>query len=293
MRCVALLTSDIETIRAMTSKRICRSYLFVPANRPERIAKAQQAGADAVIVDLEDAVAPADKEYARQALAQHLVPERPVLVRINGADTPWFCDDLKLCAAAGVSGVLIPKAEQQDAITQASQCIGTGKTIIPIIETARGFDNAQVLATSGHAERLAFGSIDFQVDLGIDGEGEELLYFRSRLVLVSRLAGLLAPVDGVTVAIEDADLLSAETRRGRRLGFGAKLCIHPKQVPVVNACFAPTPEEIAWATRVLEAAERSKGAAVAVDGRMVDTPVIQKAREILSKDRCPGRRKPE
>lgn len=269
----------------MTSKRICRSYLFVPANRPERIAKAQQAGADAVIVDLEDAVAPADKEYARQALAQHLLPERPVLVRINGADTPWFSDDLKLCAAAGVSGVLIPKAEQHDAIIQVAQCIGAGKTIIPIIETARGFDHARVLAMSGHAERLAFGSIDFQVDLGIDGEGEELLYFRSQLVLVSRLAGLLAPVDGVTVAIEDADLLSAETRRGRRLGFGAKLCIHPKQVPVVNACFAPTPEEIAWATRVLEAAERSKGAAVAVDGKMVDTPVIQKARGILSKDR--------
>jgi citrate lyase subunit beta/citryl-CoA lyase len=269
----------------MTPKRICRSYLFVPANRPERISKAQQAGADAVIVDLEDAVAPADKEHARQSLAQYLMPELPVLVRINGADTPWFGDDLKLCAAPGVRGVLIPKAEQRDALIHVAQCAGAGKAIIPIIETARGFDNARLLATSGYAERLAFGSIDFQVDLGIDGEGEELLYFRSQLVLVSRLAGLLAPVDGVTVAIGNAEILRAETQRGRRLGFGAKLCIHPKQVAVVNACFAPTPEEIVWATRVLEAAERSKGAAVAVDGKMVDTPVIQKAREILSRDR--------
>lgn len=284
MLCAAQPTSDRRNIDTMTPKRICRSYLFVPANRPERIAKAQQAGADAVIVDLEDAVAPADKESARRTLAQHLVPERPVLVRINGADTPWFDDDLRLCAAAGISGVLLPKAEQNAAIAEVAQSIGSGKTIIPLIETARGFDNARSLAASGYAERLAFGSIDFQVDLDIDGENEELLYFRSELVLVSRLAGLLAPVDGVTVAIEDTDLLSAETRRGRRLGFGAKLCIHPKQVSVVNVCFAPTPEEIAWATKVLEAAESSKGAAVAVDGKMVDAPVIKKAREILSKN---------
>ena len=262
----------------MTGNRMSRSYLFVPANRPERIAKAQQAGADAVIVDLEDAVAPADKASARDALAKHLASAAPVFVRINGADTPWFADDLKLCAAAGVSGVLLPKAEEAKALADIARVIGAGKAIVPIIETARGFEQARGLAQSGHAQRLAFGSIDFQVDLGIDGEGEELLYFRSGLVLVSRLAGLLPPVDGVTVAIEDA-----ETLRGRRLGFGAKLCIHPKQVAVVNACFAPTAEDIAWAERVLAAAAASKGSAVAVDGKMVDVPVIRKAENILGR----------
>lgn len=267
----------------MTGNRISRSYLFVPANRPERIAKAQQAGADAVIVDLEDAVAPADKAAARDALARHLAPGAPVLVRINGADTPWFADDLKLCAAAGVSGVLLPKAEEAQALADIARAIGAGKAIVPIVETARGFDQARALAHSGHAQRLAFGSIDFQVDLGIDGEGEELLYFRSGLVLASRLAGLLPPVDGVTVAIEDAEILRAETLRGRRLGFGAKLCIHPKQVAVVNACFAPTAEDIAWAERVLAAAAASKGSAVAVDGKMVDVPVIRKAENILGR----------
>ena len=265
----------------MTAKRIARSYLFVPANRPERIAKAQQAGADAVIVDLEDAVAPADKQTARDALASYLVAAQPVLVRINGADTSWFADDLKLCASAGVSGVLLPKAEEVQALAEIARVVGAGKAIVPIIETARGFDNARTLAGAGHAQRLAFGSIDFQVDLGIDGEGEELLYFRSQLVLVSRLAGLMPPIDGVTVAIEEADTLRTETLRGRLLGFGAKLCIHPKQVPVVNGCFVPTADEIAWARRVVEAAAGSRGSAVAVDGKMVDVPVIRKAEQIL------------
>jgi len=265
----------------MTPDRIRHSYLFVPANRPERITKAQQAGADAVIVDLEDAVAPTDKATAREALARHLSPSEPVLVRINAADTLWFADDLKLCEAPGVSGVLLPKAEEPQALAEVARVIGAGKCIVPIIETARGFDQARALATSGHAERLAFGSIDFQVDLGIEGEGEELLFFRSQLVLVSRLANLLPPIDGVTVEIDNADTLRTETRRGRRLGFGAKLCIHPKQVSVVNACFAPTTEEIAWAERVLAAASASKGSAVAVDGKMVDVPVIRKAEGIL------------
>lgn len=267
----------------MAQSSLRRSYLFVPANRPERIAKAQQAGADAVIVDLEDAVAPADKGSARDALAAHLAAAQPVLVRINGADTPWFADDLRLCAAPGVAGVLLPKAEESASLAEIVRVIGRGKTIVPIIETARGFDEARALAQTGLAERLAFGSIDFQVDLGIDGEGEELLYFRSGLVLVSRLANLQPPIDGVTVAIEDAQALRAETLRGRRLGFGAKLCIHPKQVPVVNACFAPTADEVAWAERVLAAASVSKGSAVAVDGKMVDVPVIRKAERILGR----------
>jgi citrate lyase subunit beta/citryl-CoA lyase len=129
--------------------------------------------------------------------------------------------------------------------------------------------------------RLAFGSIDFQFDLGIEGDDEELLYFRSMLVLASRVAGLTAPIDGVTVALDDDAKLHADTLRARRFGFGAKLCIHPRQVASVNAGFRPTAVEVAWATRVLAAAREANGAAVAVDGKMVDRPVILRAQRIV------------
>ena len=260
-----------------------RVYLFVPGSRPERFAKALEGGADAVIVDLEDAVGPADKAAARAALAGWLSPQRPVLVRINGSDTPWFQDDLALCGLPGVAGVVLPKAERAEDVAAVAARAGAGVPVLPLIETAQGIWNAHAVATAPRVQRLLFGSIDFQVDLGIDGEGEELLHFRSQLVLVSRVAGLRAPVDGVCTAIDDAERLRAETQRGRRLGFGGKLCIHPKQVDVVRACYLPGPEEIAWAQRVVAADAAAGGAAVALDGKMIDRPVLMKAREILSR----------
>jgi citrate lyase subunit beta/citryl-CoA lyase len=263
-------------------KAIARSLLFVPANRPERIAKAQRAGAHDVIVDLEDAVAPADKETARAALAQHLDAAAPVFVRVNGPETEWFARDIELCAQPGVAGVLVPKAEDVMQLHVTRQCVGPDKALFPLIETARGFDHARALAECGLAQRLTFGHIDFQLDLGIEGEQDELLYFRSQLVLVSRLAGLPGPIDGVSVAIDDTGRVRAETMYCKRLGFGGKLCIHPKQVPIVNACVIPSAEEQAWARRVLDAAAASQGSAVAVDGKMIDVPVIRKAEEILA-----------
>ncbi|MGE5523100.1 MAG: HpcH/HpaI aldolase/citrate lyase family protein [Rhodospirillaceae bacterium] len=263
-------------------KSLARSLLFVPGNRPERIAKAQRAGAHGVIVDLEDAVATSEKEAARAALARHLDPAAPVLVRVNGPDTEWFQRDLEVCAAPGVAGVLIPKAEDVAHLEATRRSVGADRILLPLIETARGFDRARALAESGLAQRLTFGHIDFQLDLRIEGERDELLYFRSHLVLVSRLAGLPAPLDGVSVAIDDTDRVRAETLYAKRLGFGGKLCIHPKQVPVVNLCFLPSAEEQAWARRVLDAAAASQGSAVAVDGKMIDVPVIRKAEEILA-----------
>jgi citrate lyase subunit beta/citryl-CoA lyase len=185
-----------------------------------------------------------------------------------------------LCRAPGVAGIVLPKAERVDDICLVAE--GAAATsILPLIESAQGFWNAYALAQSPAVQRLVFGSIDFQVDLGINGENEELLYFRSQLVLVSRLAGLQAPVDGVSTALDDPGQIRTDTLRGRRLGFGAKLCIHPGQVAHVNECFRPSREEVAWAKRVMEAASTAKGAAVAVDGRMVDRPVILKAQEVL------------
>lgn len=256
-----------------------RSYLFVPGNRPERFDKACAAGADAVIVDLEDAVPFADKAAAREAVAAWLSPAKPVLVRVNGADTDWFTDDLALCRVPGVAGVVLPKAEQAGDIARLRAAGATA--VLPLIESATGIDHLRVIVSARGVQRLMFGSIDFQLDLGIPGEREELLFFRSQLVLASRLAGLAAPVDGVSTALDDADRLADDARHARQMGFGAKLCIHPKQVQAVNRCFTPGAHELAWAGRVLEAAALANGAAVALDGKMIDRPVILRAQAIV------------
>lgn len=258
---------------------LARSYLFVPGNRPERFAKAWAAGADAVIVDLEDAVPPSGKLAARDALAAWLSPAHPVLVRINSADSEWFRDDLALCGLPGVAGVMLPKAEQEHHL--AIIAAAGAPAILPLIESAQGLWNAIELARSPCVQRLVFGAIDFSFDLGIKEGHEQLLYFRSQLVLVSRVAGIQPPVDGVTVSLDDPDRVREDTDRARALGFGGKLCIHPKQVPIVNAGFAPSLAELAWAARVLEAASNAQGAAVALDGKMVDRPVILIAQQML------------
>ena len=258
-----------------------RSYLFVPADRPDRYAKALASGAGAVIVDLEDAVAPEAKASARESLLHWLSrATTQVLVRVNAAQTPWFADDLALCGHASVAGVVLPKAERRADLAHAS-AIAAGRRLYPLIETAAGFEAMRALASAPGVERLVFGSIDFQVDLGIAGDDDGLLMFRSQMVLASRLAHVRAPVDGVTVAIDDEAALAADAARARRLGFGGKLCIHPKQVAVVERAFAPSEAERDWARRVIAAAEGAKGAAVAVDGRMVDKPVMLRARAIL------------
>jgi citrate lyase subunit beta / citryl-CoA lyase len=259
-----------------------RSYLFVPADRPERFEKALGCGADAVIVDLEDAVAPEKKGAARSALGEWLASARtPVVVRINGIESPWFGDDLALCALPGVGAVMLPKAERAQDLAMVSER-APGKALLPLIETAAGFDGMRSVAQAPGVERLVFGSIDFQLDLGIGGEGDALLYFRSQIVLASRLASLAAPVDGVCTSIDDMQALQADAERARRLGFGAKLCIHPRQVDTVNRSFSPSDAEVLWAQRVLDAAARSDGAAVAVDGKMVDRPVILRAQALLN-----------
>ena len=254
---------------------IPRSYLFVPGNRPDRFLKACNSGADAVIVDLEDAVPPAERIAARAAVAAWLSPQHPVLIRINGATTEWFVDDAALSGRPGVAGIVLPKAENVEDIQSIAG------PVLPIVETARGFWNAHALALTPNAKRLMFGSLDFQLDLGISGEGEELLYFRSHLVLVSRLANLPPPVDGITTSFDSADLIRADTLRALRLGFGGKLCIHPRQIAVVNECFGPTPEEVAWANRVIAAGASAGGAAVSLNGEMIDRPVVAQAEAIL------------
>jgi citrate lyase subunit beta/citryl-CoA lyase len=294
-----------------------RTYLFVPADRPERIAKALASGADAVIVDLEDAVAPEAKSRARQALAVWLEDQAsqaaraappppassgaeplplprpiPLFVRVNSTSAPWFQDDLRVCALPGVHGIVLPKAQTLDELA-AVRAGAPQRVLLPLIETAVGVQAAVTLAGAPGVQRLVFGSLDLQADLGIeaqadaDGDEDALLTFRSHLVLASRLGGLAAPVDGVSTALQDDVLVQRDTARARRLGFGAKLCIHPKQVRAVHRGFAPSAEDVAWAHRVLQAYEAAQQAgghgAVAVDGKMVDAPVLRRAQTMLER----------
>ncbi|MDM0034727.1 CoA ester lyase [Variovorax sp. J22P271] len=265
---------------------VARSLLFVPGHQPARFDKACQSGADAIVLDLEDAVPIERKAEARAQLAHWLMARGddggPIVgVRINAADTPWHAADLALCAQAGVAALMLPKAEDA-AVLRAIAEVLPAAALWPLVETARGIDQLGAIAAAPGVQRLVFGSIDFQADLGIEGEGIELLFFRSRIVLASRLAGLQPPVDGVSTAIDDPASVEADARQARRLGFGGKLCIHPKQVDTVNRGFSPTPGQIEWSQRVIAADAASGGAPVAVDGKMVDRPVVLKAQALLA-----------
>ena len=259
-----------------------RSYLFVPGNRPDRFAKAAASGVDVVVIDLEDAVPPTEKKVARAALSEWLsTSSTPVTVRVNDVNSEWFRDDIAVCRAPSVSAVMLPKTERIDDIFLC-EFAGKPTDILPMIETAQGFRNVIAIAQHRLINRLVFGNVDFQLDLGIEGDDEQLLYFRSQIVFASRIGNLLPPVDGVSTTLDDAEQITHDTLRAKRLGFGAKLCIHPRQVAAVNAAFVPSEKDVEWARRVVEGAAASHGAAVAVDGRMVDRPVILKAQEILA-----------
>ncbi|WP_322005136.1 HpcH/HpaI aldolase/citrate lyase family protein [Paraburkholderia tropica] len=259
-----------------------RSYLFVPGNRPDRFAKAAASGVDVVVIDLEDAVPVSEKKIARAALSEWLnANDTPIAVRVNDVNSEWFRDDIALCRAPSVKAVMLPKTERIDDIFLC-ECAANATEILPMIETAQGFRNVVAIAQHRLTTRLVFGNIDFQLDLGIDGDDEQLLYFRSQIVFASRIGNLLPPVDGVSTTLEDVEQIKRDTLRAKRLGFGAKLCIHPMQVDAVNAAFIPSAKDVEWARKVVESATASNGAAVAVDGRMVDRPVILKAQEILA-----------
>ena len=271
------------------SLALARSFLFVPATRPERYAKALASGADAVIIDLEDAVAPADKTAARQLLAQAW-PGLPaaqrgrVLVRLNASGTAWHDNDLAMLGTLGVLGVVLPKAESSADLARVAAAVGPECALLPMIESVAGLDAIDVLARSPGVARLAFGNLDFQADAGMAcGPDEpELMAVRLALVLASRRAALAAPVDGVTAGTQDAAQLQCDALRSRRGSFGGKLCIHPSQVAGVNAAFTPSPAEIDWARRVLAAFEAAGGGVFSLDGRMVDAPVLLLAQRTLA-----------
>lgn len=257
-----------------------RSLLFVPGSRPDRFGKALAAGASRVIIDLEDAVAPDAKEASRRVVADWLTPEWPVIIRINGVDTPWFNADLELSGHPGVVGVMLPKVEDPAVIARVVR--SGARMVVPIIETGAGFSALSAIASAPSVAALAFGSVDLERDLGMHCPREdELLPFRLQLVTASRFAHISPPIDGVTVAIDDEAILHDDAQRARRLGFGGKLCIHPRQVPEVNRALAPSAEDRAWALRVVEAARLAGNGVVTLDGKMIDRPVVLQAVAIL------------
>jgi citrate lyase subunit beta / citryl-CoA lyase len=266
-----------------------RSLLFVPADRPERLPKALASSAHTVIVDLEDAVAPEAKAAAREGLARTWATlatrdRERLAIRINATGTPWHEDDhalLRQLAPLPPGAVMLSKAQTATAIERVAR--SAAAPVVPLVESAKGFHALDVIARARGVLRIAFGHLDFQADLGMncDADERELDAVRLAFVLASRCAGLPSPIDGVTTAIDDSGRLVADLERSRRFGFGAKLCIHPKQAPMVNESLGPTAAQREWAQRVLDAA-RSHGTGVfRLDGEMVDAPVLQRARNLL------------
>jgi len=260
---------------------IARALLFVPGDRPERFAKAAAAGADLVVIDLEDATAPEAKDDARAHVVAYLdTAPRPasVAVRINAADTPWHDADVAALTGRDVA-VMLPKAEAGAALGALA---ATGLPVVALVETAAGILDAREIAATPGVRRLALGPFDLASELGVDpADRDALRTARSLVVLASVAAGLAGPIDAPHAAIgDDAGLLDA-TLHARRLGFAGKLCIHPSQVAGVLDAFRPSDEDVAWALEILAAMQGREGVAQ-VDGAMVDKPVVDRARRILA-----------
>ncbi|MFL1454045.1 HpcH/HpaI aldolase/citrate lyase family protein [Marinobacter sp. GN3S48] len=269
----------------MTDRKL-KTMLFVPATRPERIEKALASDAGAVIVDLEDAVPPDSKEVARESLENFLIHHNGpgIYVRINGRGTDCFEGDVALCARHDkVIGIMLPKAESAEDIAAVAH---TGKPVIPLIESARGLLALSVIAATPAVERLSYGGLDLSDDLGIEGntDGAERILDQCRyqILVCSRAAGLLPPIDTVFPVFDDEQAVTARARRARNMGFAGMLCIHPRQIAAVQSGFAPDAQQVEWANKVMEAA-KSGGGAFKVDGQMVDAPVIAMAKTILER----------
>jgi len=264
------------------------SFLFVPATQPERYSKALASGADGIIIDLEDAVGFDDKPRARELLkhawsSNSAEQKQRIIIRCNAPGTSFYAADLVLAKELQVKYLMIPKTESRDHVYGAAEEL-SNTAFIPMIETPLGLHHLNEIASAQQVLRLALGNLDMQVELGMscDENETEIDTARFMMVLASKLAQIAPPIDGVTPSTDDEARIFAHAQKAKRFGFGAKLCIHPKQIPIVKRAFAPSPEEIDWARRVITADQASKGQAAKVDGKMIDRPVVMLARRILA-----------
>jgi citrate lyase subunit beta / citryl-CoA lyase len=263
------------------------TWLYVPGDRPDTVAKALAAGADVVVVDLEDAVAPDRKEYARAATADLLSepPPVPVHVRINAPDDPESAADLRALAAlpalAGLAGLRLPKVSSP-AHVRRTAAAAPGLPLYALLESASAVEHAYAIATAHPALRgIALGEADLRADLGVRDEAG-LDWPRSRVVVAARAAGLAPPPQSVHPDVRDLAGLAASCARGRALGLFGRAAVHPRQLPVIEAAYLPTPEEVERAEAVLEAAAAHAGAQALPDGRFVDRAVVAGARRTLA-----------
>jgi citrate lyase subunit beta/citryl-CoA lyase len=277
-----------------------RSFLFSPATNARRVGKAIDGPADAVIIDLEDAVAIEEKPTGRAAVVDLLKGPRPkpIYVRVNGLGTQFGFDDLMAMGVAAPDGIILPKVETPADLITVDWMLGELEVrnghargaidVIPILETAKGIAAAGAIAGAvRRVRRLAFGAVDLALDMDLDLSDEigALGHPRFAIALASRAAGLEGPLDTAFIAIQDLDGLRASTLNAKKMGYTGKSCIHPSQVEIVNEIFSPTEEEIDRARRIVAAfaeAENAGSAAFRLDGVMIDYPVVDKARRLLA-----------
>ena len=275
----------------MSTRRVRRSVLFVPAVRPDRFAKAVATGADAVCIDLEDGVSVEQKDEARDnalaLLAEHPACRAEVMLRINEPGSDLGERDLAALVGAGVApdSLMVPKVSGPEALTSLERRLGPALAGLPLIvqiETARGLAAAETIATaSPNVAVLFFGAVDLSAELGCAIEWDALLYARSRVVAAAALVGVDA-MDTPFMDVSDPDQLGEEAAAVQRLGFTGKAAIHPTQVPVIQGAFSPDAAAVAWARRMVEAYEANLGGVLLVDGKLIERPVIASAQRILA-----------
>jgi citrate lyase subunit beta/citryl-CoA lyase len=280
-----------------------RTALFVPGNRPDRVAKAVSSGADAVIIDLEDAVPPSEKEESRSKAREKLVEfrSRKILVRVNAIGSKFLSGDLAEVVVEGLGGIVVPKVEAAADVREFAKQLRQAErrngleigtvSAIPLIESARAVENVFEIMSERTGSRelvtAAFGAADYTLDMGIEMtmDGAELHYPRSRIAVACRAAGVDPPLDTpFMLDVKDVEGLAADARRARQLGFQGKLCIHPIQIEPCHAIFSPTEEEVEHARRVIHAYEDAEArgiGAIQLDGKFIDPPIVERSRRIV------------
>lgn len=269
--------------------------LYVPATRPERFGKAAAAGADVVIIDLEDSVPPAHKASARATAIDYLSVQpvsTPTVVRINSYGTPWYEADISAVGSVidNLAGIRLPKAEHPDDVRRITDALGAVPVDV-IVESARGVENLFAIASAANVASIALGEADLRSELSISAS-DGLDWIRGRLVVAARAAGLPAPMMSVWTSVRDLSGLAASCRDGRSRGFYGRAAIHPAQIPVIRAAFQPSDDEVAHARQVLDAlrngAAAGSGAVLLPDGDMVDEAMRRAAERTLAFGKSAG-----
>ncbi|MGI2328230.1 HpcH/HpaI aldolase/citrate lyase family protein [Planococcus sp. YIM B11945] len=273
---------------------IYRSLMFTPGTQKEKMLKSVNSKADALIWDLEDAVHMDEKPHAQVVINEALEelaekPKKPIFLRVNQYDTVWYSDDVQLARHENVAGVMLPKAETAEQVAETWKLMGESGEIIVLIETAVGLKNLEEIFESPHVTGVAFGAIDFAVDLDLTltETGLEALYARSRIVMYAKAAGISGIYDTVFPDVHNAESLKKRATLTRAAGFNGQLAIHPIQIDTIHEVYSPSQSSIDWAVKVLHRSENEeKGAGVfMLDGKMIDRPVIEKAKQIYNSAR--------